>query len=355
MPENNNNGGKHTIEEVLAMHAAQEEKNNQTSQGAVSPADRVNKNAPKNVETEPVEEEVSAFDEQQVSRKKTLKEAQAERREEIRQEQKEIGLGFIPIPVKDLPTGGLFLPEGSQIYIRSASMGEIRAWSLMDETELQEIDDAINHVIERCCSISSPGKTANYKDLNSVDRLYILISIHDLTYTDGHNELKIAVNETDDVIVKKDNIKFVDFPQKLLDNYYNADKRCFSFKARTPNAKDLNIYMPSIGTTMWIKSYAQRKGQLQEAFDGDFAKIAPMLIQDWRSLTDEAYVSLLAESHRWGSYEWSIISRMRTILTRAVSPVMSYTTEDGKEAETPLNFRGGIKAIIGERIDELDF
>ena len=68
MPENNNNGGKHTIEEVLAMHAAQEEKNNQTSQGAVSPADRVNKNAPKNVETEPVEEEAAAFDEQQVSR-----------------------------------------------------------------------------------------------------------------------------------------------------------------------------------------------------------------------------------------------------------------------------------------------
>ena len=59
------------------------------------------------------------------------------------EEQKSLGdnLGYQTIPIKDLPTQGLFYPEGTEIKIRAANVGEIRHWSTISETDLSALDD----------------------------------------------------------------------------------------------------------------------------------------------------------------------------------------------------------------------
>ncbi len=45
-------------------------------------------------------------------------------------------LGWQKLKIEDLPTRGLFYPEGTEIAVRAASAGEIRHWSTLDETNL---------------------------------------------------------------------------------------------------------------------------------------------------------------------------------------------------------------------------
>ena len=68
--------------------------------------------------------------------------------------------------------------------------------------------------------------------------------------------------------------------------YYNIEKRCFTFPTKNQAINHINIYMPCVGVTQWLKSYIQRKNQRQESYDQDFITIAPMLISDYRKLND---------------------------------------------------------------------
>ena len=282
----------------------------------------------------------------------TLKDAQDTRREEIRQEARAIGMGFMEIPLTDLPSSGIFYPEGTRIHVRSASGGDIRHWSMIDETSILAIDDAINYIIERCVTISIPDRVGSWKDLVEIDRVYLLLAVRDFTFTDGKNELKIAISETEDVTVKKDNITFIDLPEAIF-NYYNKDKRCFSFPSGDGNKQHfVNIYMPTSGISQWIRNYVEKKNALQEKYDEEFIQVAPMLIEDWKKLNDKSYADFIAESMTWSTYDWSIISKLKGTMQKAVTPKLVYMNENGVEKEAPLNFRGGIKSIFTLNLDK---
>ena len=335
---------KKTIEEVMAEYAKKEEAQNATP-NHVSPASQVNSSQTK--------AQTPSNEEYKDAPTMSLAEAQEARRAEILSETRELGLGWIPIPVEDLPSGGIFYPKGTKINIRAASGADIRHWSMMDEKEVSEIDDAINYVIERCCIISFPTEygVGQWKDLKDIDRIYITLAIRDFTFPDGHNELKISLNENDTVVVKKDNISFIEIPEWLR-KYYNEDKRCFSFNSDNPQRKILNFYMPSIGTVQWFKSYIAKKQATQEPFDRDFIKIAQILVKDYRSLNDKSYGELVFQSMNYTIRDWSLISKVKSALENAITPKMTYNDSSGAEQETPLNFRGGIKAIFTMDLDE---
>ncbi len=356
---------KHTIEDVLAQYA-------QTEEGAAHLAEqgqmkeKIQKQAPKvpvvktteserqeTVEEEPVSNmKANLLKQAQESvNRPSMKEAHDLRVNEIKQELKDNNLGFLEIPMSSLPTGGIFYPEGTRIYVRSASGGDIRHWSMTDETDVSAIDDALSYIVERCMKISFPNGQANWKDLKEIDRFYIILAIRDFTFTEGTNELKIKVSEQNDITVHKDDIDFIDLGDKIL-KYYNEEKRCFTFPVKNPAVNQINIYMPSIGVTQWLKSYLQRKQQRQEQYDQDFITVAPMLISDYRKLNDKSYADLIITTMNWGPYEWSLVSKVKGIIQNAITPKLKYIDESGAEQETQLNFQGGIKSIFNINLDE---
>lgn len=284
----------------------------------------------------------------------SLQEEKQLHQEEVRAQQRAIGMGFMEIPLTDLPSSGIFYPEGTRIHVRSASGGDIRHWSMVDETSLLAIDDALNYIIERCVTITIPGeRPGSWKDLVEIDRFYLVLAVRDFTFTEGKNELKIAISEVEDVVVKKDNITFIDLPEGIY-KFYNDQKRCFTFPGAEGSNKTINIYMPTVGTSQWIRGYVEKKTNLQEKFDEDFVQIAPMLIEDWRKLNDKAYADFVNDSMGWSTYDWGIISKVKKTLQTAVSPKFIYNDENGVEKEAPLNFRGGIKSIFNQtNLDEI--
>ena len=355
---------KHTIEEVLEQYAQTEEGAKHLAEQGISvnqtedtPTSKVKKNTPKQDNSEEAVVTAQERFRQQVEEAKNrpnMREAHIEREAELKKEIQDAGMGFVEIPMESLPTQGLFYPAGTRLFIRAASGGDIRHWSMTDETSLSEIDNALNYILERCMRMSFPTGTASWKDLKEVDRIYTILAIRDFTFTEGNNELKIKVSENQVVTVHKDDIQFIKLNDKIY-KYYNEEKRCFTFPVKNPNVKQLNIYFPSVGVNKWLKDYLIRKRDRQESFDQDFITVAPLLISDYRGLNDNTYAEFIRETMNWGIYEWSLVSKIKSIMQEAIEAKMKYFDENGAEEETPLNFQGGIKAIFNIDLDrELD-
>ena len=286
---------------------------------------------------------------------KTTAEIHAEREEEIRQESAKRGIGNTIVPVESLPSKGLFYPVGTKIWISSATLGDIKRWSSMNEDDIQDVMEKMEAILESCCTINfGPGtpKRARWKDLLDLDRLYILFAIHDWTFAGHNNDVKIKVSEKEDITMRKENIKFIEFPEKLM-KFYNEEKRCFSFPVENKNLfKETNgmmdIYMPTIGVSDWLKDYMIAANQRRDNIDQGFLTYASLLISDWRNLTNiDTYYDLIDKTGDWGTYEWSLISKVRDIIVGAAgNPTITYIDKGGVEREVPLYFRNGLKSLF---------
>ena len=319
------------------------------------PAEDAPKVEEKREEKQPtVEQQRDLVGMQMRAQDKSTAEAHAEREEEIRKESEERGIGNAIVPVESLPSKGLFYPVGTRIYIRSASLGDIKRWSAMNEDDVQDVMEKMEAIFESCCVVNfGPDcmKRARYKDILDLDRLYILFAIHDWTFPSGKNDVKLKITEKDDIIMKKENVKFIEFPEKLM-KFYNEQKRCFSFPVdKTTLFKEtdgkMDIYMPTIGVSDWLKDYMISANQRRDNIDQDFLSYASLLIPDWRNLNVDYYYDLVDKTSDWGTYEWTLISKVRDIIVNAAgNPTITYIDKGGVEREVPLYFRNGLKSLF---------
>jgi hypothetical protein len=255
-------------------------------------------------------------------------------------------LGWQPLKVEDLPSRGMFYPEGTKVFVRAATGGEIKHWSTMNVEEIEDVDAHINYVIEKCCKISIPGQEyagGSWKDLVDIDRLYILFAIRDFTFPKGENELMFPISETEEIPINKNHIDFMNFPDELM-KYYDDVERCF--KLQFKNGKVINLYVSSIGVAKWLSTYIYQKRQAREQIDNDFVLYAPLLIKSFRKFSNRAYEQLVEESKYWGVNEWSALSYFRDIILQNTQPQLKFIDAAGMERSAPLTFRGGFKSIF---------
>lgn len=256
-------------------------------------------------------------------------------------------LGYLDIDVESLPTSGHFYPIGTTIKIRAARGEEIKHWSTMNDqdiSQLSQIDDILNYIIERCVYVKMPDVLgASWKDLKDVDRFYLLLAIREFTFPQGENELMVPLSEGKSIPVTKEMIDFIKIPEKIME-YYDPNERCFVFTLKT--GRKFRMHIPSLGVTQWCKNYSAAKQAAREGFDTDFMMYAPMLISDYRNLSQRAYEEMVSESNHWSVAEWSLLSHVRDELIKASSANIKYTDDNGAEVTVPLTFRGGIKALF---------
>jgi len=265
-------------------------------------------------------------------------------------------IGWKNVPLENLPSQGLFYPDGTEVTIRAASVAEIRHWSTIDENDALGIDDMLNFVIERCCRIRMSDRPANFKDLKEIDRFYLLFAIRDFTFKNGENRLYTTYQTEDGseerVEITKDAINYFKPDEKLM-KFYNADRKCFVFEMK--NGEVFDLHFPSLGVMSFIKNYAKIKAQRSQKFDKAFLKYAPFLIPEWKGLTDREYEKALQDSLSWSIQKISLMDKITQMLANSVNPEVVYMNDRGEEAAIPLSFRGGIKSVflIPDILDEL--
>lgn len=252
-------------------------------------------------------------------------------------------IGWQKLPLSDLPTRGMFYPEGAEIAIRAASSGEIRHWSTLNDSDPSALDDMLNYVLERCCTLKTEKGISSWKDIKEVDRFYILLAIREYTFINGDNNLQVNVSESKKIDVTKDMVDYISFDDNIM-RYYNAEKRCFTIRLKNGSSFDATI--PSVGVTNFMKNYVIRKSNAQESIDTDFALFAPFVIMDWKGLNDATYEKMVIDSNNWSEYQISAMVYIKDAFQSAINPVIKYVDEGGAERTVPLNFQGGIKSIL---------
>ena len=252
-------------------------------------------------------------------------------------------IGWHQLPITDLPTQGLFYPEGTTIVIRAALTNEIRHWSTINEEDLSALDDMLNYVLERCAKIKLPQGNSSWRDFKEIDRFYVLLAIHEITFVNGENKLQVKTSETKKIDVTKDMVQYITFDDRLM-KYYSPEERLFILKFKT--GKTLKLSLPTVGVTNFLKTYIQRKRLGNEVIDEDFISFAPFVILDHRGLNDDTYTQIILDSHNWTPSEISVITHVKDIFGDTVDPVVKYHDEEGGEREVPLSFQGGIKSLF---------
>jgi hypothetical protein len=261
-------------------------------------------------------------------------------------------IGWKSVPLENLPSQGHFYPNGTQIAIRAASVGEIRHWSTIDENDLMGMDDMINYIIEKCVQLKIPGSVTNWRDVKEIDRLYLLFAIREYTFKDGENKIYVNTGEGEKIEIRKEMILYFNIDERLT-KYYNPEKKCFSFTLKS--GENFDLFMPSIGVTSFVKNHVRTKQQQGQKIDGSFVKFASFLFPEYRSLTQQIYEKAVQDSAMWTLQKLSVMTGVVDMLANSIDPKVTYMTPGGAELTAPLNFQGGIKSIfiISDIFDEL--
>lgn len=252
-------------------------------------------------------------------------------------------IGWVKLNLSDLPTKGMFYYDGTEIAIKAATGGEIRHWSTLNEEDVNGVDDMLNYVLERCCTVKIPNvPNSNWRDIVELDRFYIILAIRELTFK-SENPLQVPIGTNKSRPVTKEMISFANFDGDLM-KFYDKEQKCFLFRFKTGNVR--LMMLPTLGITAWLKQYVMKHQQKGSNFDMDFMNFAPFLLDDWRGLTDKTYESLVSDSVGWDIKEVSLISKVREMIINTINPEIVYLDEHGSEVRVPINFLGGFKSIF---------
>jgi hypothetical protein len=263
-----------------------------------------------------------------------------------RAESADFHLGYHSIPSVSLPSGGMFYPEGTEISIRSAKVAEVRHFSTIDETNVLDIDEKLNQIVESCVRITCASKRLSYKDILEEDRFFIILSIRELTFPEPESSLKIEhmskKSEKHEIEIKKDYFQYFKIPAEI-DKYYDDDSR--SFLIETKSFGTISMRPPTIGVMQKITSYIREKQQKGEKVDQSILQIIPYLHHDWRGFNDKTLFDFEIALNGWSNQKYNLVYTLAEKMKIGIQPNLLVQLGD-EEEEVPITFRDGIKSLF---------
>lgn len=271
------------------------------------------------------------------------------------------------IPIENLPSRGLFYPDGTEITIRSATTAEIRHWSTIDDLDMLDVSDKINFIFEKCLRIKASGSSwLSWRDVLDADRMFLIFAIHEKTFPNNENvlwtkfECKGACAEdkpySTEVRTTSSLLQDLELPDEAM-QYYNKEYKCFQIESAKLN-ETFYLYAPTIGAVEKVKNKIIDDRKKGKQIDKAFVKIAPYLIQDWNDFSDQSFADLKQQSLGWHMNKFAFINRFADLYNGAKSSsVYLECSNCGSKMESPL-FLGSsftIKSLflVSGRLDEL--
>ena len=255
-------------------------------------------------------------------------------------------LGFHNVDISTLPSGGRFYPVGSKLAIRPAQVSEVRHFSTIDEGNLLDIEDKLNHIVKNCTRFNSGTKVLSYKDILEEDRIYILLSIRDLTFPEPESKLTVKASTKDgeefDAEISAQYFQLSKVTEEI-EKYYDEEARAFAI--RTKSFGVIMMRPPSIGVMEAITNYIKVRQIEKKQWDQSYLQILPYISLDWRGFTDEKIFKGEIDFHSWNTQKYSLVYRLAEKMRIGVQPEMLVPFGD-EEVLVTIGFRDGIKSLF---------
>lgn len=255
-------------------------------------------------------------------------------------------LGWHELPVNTLPSKGRFYPTDISIKIRAAKVAEIRHFSTMDETNLLDIDDKLNAIVDSCTQVSSKASRVSYKDLLEEDRFILILSIRDLTFPEPEATLKVEHQTKDgkkhEVEIRREYFQYFSIPAEI-EKYYDDKARAFIIQTR--NFGEFMMRPPTVGLMQEVTKYIKERREQGLTIDQSLIQVAPYLGGDWRFFNQKRLFELEIEMNGWDPKKYMLVYRLAEQMKVGLQPEMKLMLGDSEEI-IPINFRGGIKTLF---------
>jgi len=266
--------------------------------------------------------------------------------EEIRQLNEK--MGYIPLLISNLPSQGKFYRNDLQISIRAARVAEIRDFSTMDENNLFDVDEKLNNILATCVRVEFAGRRGSYKDLLEEDRLFIILSVRELSFKTGENKLVMKANcrscsHENEYELKTTTLQYYDSSE--LQKYYDGDMKAFVFSTKTEGS--VVMCPPTIGVMRIITDFIKHKEEKKEKWDKSFLQILPYLHREWRGFDDKAIFQMNVEFNGWSEKKFSIVYRLAEKMRIGVKQELNMLCANcDAEVAVPVTFPGGVKSLF---------
>lgn len=155
--------------------------------------------------------------------------------------------------------GYIFYPDGTNIYIRSATIAEIQKYSTMDVNNLFDVNKKIYDIIVKCVKMEINGEKISSRNLNSIDRLPLIFWVRKLSMSKGvvfnmpysHDDC----GHTGEVALEADWFTYDLLDDKLFKYYDNNSKRLLFTNKKTQITYE--FAPPKIGLEKDISDYGK--------------------------------------------------------------------------------------------------
>lgn len=264
--------------------------------------------------------------------------------------------GWKPIDLEMLPSKGFGYPNGIRIFIRSASVEEIKHFSTVDENDPISKDERLNLILERCLKIQFQGGELSYLDLHQDDRFNVVLRIKEMTFISPENKLMLGTRkdckkEEDSpciipstIELESEYLRNFEMPEWLKE-YYNKGRGSFIFEPENGDPL-VELFIPSVGVTTQIRKIISWKEQKGKKYDEIFANISPFVIPNWRNLSEETYDQYEALSKKWTITQFTIIDNIRKEIKFHIRDVFVVCSKCGAEVTAPISFPGGLRSLF---------
>ena len=256
-------------------------------------------------------------------------------------------LGWMAMDLKALPSRGKYYPSDALLQIRSARVNEIRYFSTVDESNLIDVEDKLNYIVSNCVQFKSGKKLLSSKDICEEDRIFVLLSIRDLTFPEPENKLifksRNKQGEEVDIELKSEYFQTTDIPEEI-ENYYDESLR--AYKIRTKSAGEVIMRPPSIGIMTQVTEYIKEKEQNKKPWDRAFMQVFPYIQLDWRGMDEKRIFAAEIEFKSWDERKYMVIYRLAEKMKIGASAELVANIA-GEEVRAQIdNFPGGIKSLF---------
>jgi hypothetical protein len=257
--------------------------------------------------------------------------------------------GYVEIWPEHFPSKGIFYTNETRFFIRSAEVKEIRHFSTIDEQNPFSVDESLNEILKSCTMVRQPGKQMSFKDIKEEDRIHIILSIRDLTFSKGENQLVIKTTCEDcghenEVKIKNESFERSEPDEKLM-KYFDESSRVFVVETKSNGI--IKICPPSVGVMMEVTKYIQKKQQEGKKLDQSFIKVLPYMVQEWRGFNEKIISNLEIEFLQWSSTKYQTMYSLADMCRVGVKEKLhSQCVKCSSELETPISFPGGIKSLF---------
>lgn len=256
-------------------------------------------------------------------------------------------LQFFNFDAKEFPLGS-FYPEGTLIMIRPATVKEIQAYSMVDDSNFYDIVEKMNDMLSSCVRLKIQGEMKSYLELKDGDRFYAVFLIRELTFQKG-NELavkeKCECGKDLQISFRRGHFKFHEMDNKIKPFFDSHSK---TFKFETKDNLTYEMAPPNIGIQKSFTDYIVSEFKEEKKPNMSFLKVIPFTLPHQNRITKEGINKKLNDYQNPDNVSIDAFQFLNSAVEKMKFGIEELVgkCECGLEVHTKFRFPGGASAIF---------